>query len=46
MLGCGNTSYDGGNETPASAGDVDVGGTVIELAAGEGITPGAPLEGA
>jgi alpha-tubulin suppressor-like RCC1 family protein len=33
-LGYGNTSRIGDNETPASAGDVDVGGTVTQLAAG------------
>ena len=33
-LGYGNTNNIGDNETPASAGDVDVGGTVTEIAAG------------
>ena len=33
-LGYGNTNDIGDNETPASAGDVDVGGTVIQIDAG------------
>src|SRR5690606_6091322 len=33
-LGYGNTNHIGDDEEPASAGDVDVGGTVIQLAAG------------
>ncbi len=35
MLGYGNTQQIGDGETPADAGDVDVGGTVTELAAGD-----------
>jgi alpha-tubulin suppressor-like RCC1 family protein len=35
VLGHGNMSSIGDDETPASAGDVDVGGTVTQLAAGE-----------
>ncbi len=34
QLGYGNTLAIGDNETPASAGDVDVGGTVTQIAAG------------
>ncbi len=34
MLGYGNTENIGDTETPASAGNVDVGGSVVELAAG------------
>jgi alpha-tubulin suppressor-like RCC1 family protein len=34
QLGYGNTSAIGDGETPASAGDVDVGGTVVQLVAG------------
>jgi alpha-tubulin suppressor-like RCC1 family protein len=37
-LGYGNTNDIGDDETPASAGDVDVGGPVIQLAAGDGAT--------
>jgi cysteine-rich repeat protein len=33
-LGYGNTSWIGDNETPAMVGDVDVGGVVVQLAAG------------
>jgi cysteine-rich repeat protein len=33
-LGHGNSEYIGDDETPASAGDVDVGGAVVELATG------------
>ena len=33
-LGYGNTSAIGDNETPASAGDVDVGGTVVQISTG------------
>ena len=33
-LGYGNTDNIGENETPASVGDVDVGGTVLQIAAG------------
>jgi cysteine-rich repeat protein len=33
-LGYGNTSYIGDNEAPASAGNVNVGGSVVQLAAG------------
>lgn len=35
QLGYGNTSSVGDTETPAAAGDVDVGGTVTQIAAGE-----------
>jgi cysteine-rich repeat protein len=35
QLGYGNTTTIGDNETPASAGDVNVGGTVIQIDAGE-----------
>jgi alpha-tubulin suppressor-like RCC1 family protein len=35
QLGYGNTNRIGDNETPASAGDVDVGGTVSDLAVGD-----------
>jgi cysteine-rich repeat protein len=38
QLGYGNTDNIGDNETPASAGDVNVGGPVIQLAAGHGHT--------
>jgi cysteine-rich repeat protein len=38
QLGYGNTANIGDDETPASAGDVDVGGTVIRLAAGHAHT--------
>ncbi len=34
-LGYGNTTNIGDNETPASAGDVDLGGTVIQITAGD-----------
>jgi alpha-tubulin suppressor-like RCC1 family protein len=34
QLGYGNTEAIGNDETPASAGDVDVGGTVVQIAAG------------
>ena len=34
QLGYGNTETIGDDETPASAGDVDVGGTVVDIAAG------------
>ena len=34
QLGYGNTDYIGDDETPASAGDVDVGGSVVHLTAG------------
>jgi cysteine-rich repeat protein len=34
QLGYGNTNNIGDDETPASAGDVDVGGTVIQISAG------------
>ena len=34
-LGYGNTTNVGDNESPASAGDVDLGGTVIQIAAGD-----------
>ena len=37
-LGYGNSDSIGDNETPASAGDVDVGGTVVQIAAGESYT--------
>ena len=37
-LGYGNSDTIGDNETPASAGDVDVGGTVAKIAAGESYT--------
>jgi alpha-tubulin suppressor-like RCC1 family protein len=37
-LGYGNTNSIGDDETPASAGDVEVGGTVVQLAAGDGAT--------
>jgi alpha-tubulin suppressor-like RCC1 family protein len=37
-LGYGNTNTIGDNETPASAGDVNVGGTVQQIAAGGGHT--------
>ncbi len=37
-LGYGNENDIGDDETPASAGDVDVGGTVVQLAAGESHT--------
>ena len=33
-LGYGNTEYIGDDETPASAGDVEVGGTVVQVSAG------------
>jgi cysteine-rich repeat protein len=35
QLGYGNTSHIGDGEAPATAGDVDVGGVVVQLAAGE-----------
>ncbi|QQR91444.1 MAG: hypothetical protein IPJ88_06870 [Myxococcales bacterium] len=38
QLGYGNTARIGDNETPASAGDVDVGGTVSEISAGSSNT--------
>ncbi len=38
QLGYGNTSDIGDDESPASAGDVNVGGTVIQLTAGESHT--------
>jgi len=38
QLGHGNTNAIGDNETPASAGDVPVGGTVVQLAAGDSHT--------
>ena len=38
QLGYGNTNNVGDDETPASAGDVDVGGKVVQLAAGDGHT--------
>jgi alpha-tubulin suppressor-like RCC1 family protein len=38
QLGYGNTNDIGDDETPASAGDVDVGGQVIEIAAGGDFT--------
>jgi cysteine-rich repeat protein len=38
QLGYGNVNHIGDNETPASAGDIDVGGTVIQVAAGEYFT--------
>jgi cysteine-rich repeat protein len=34
QLGYGRTNHIGDDETPASAGDIDVGGTVIQIAAG------------
>ena len=34
-LGYGNTNIIGDNESPASAGDVNVGGTVVQIAAGD-----------
>lgn len=37
-LGYGNTTWIGIDETPASVGDVDVGGTVVQLAAGNAHT--------
>ena len=37
-LGYGNANRIGDNESPASAGDVNVGGTVLQLAAGDGHT--------
>lgn len=37
-LGYGNTEDIGDDETPASAGDVDVGGPVSQIAAGDGFT--------
>ena len=37
-LGYNNTNNIGDDETPASAGDVDVGGSVIQLAAGDAAT--------
>lgn len=36
QLGYGNTSDIGDDETPASAGDVDVGGTVTDISVGDG----------
>ncbi len=44
QLGYGNTEIIGDNETPSAAGDVDVGGVVAELTAGESHTC-ARLEG-
>lgn len=38
QLGYGNTTRIGDSETPASAGDVDVGGTVVQVAAGGDVT--------
>jgi alpha-tubulin suppressor-like RCC1 family protein len=37
-LGYGNTNSIGDDETPASAGDVDVGGPVVQIAGGNGFT--------
>jgi alpha-tubulin suppressor-like RCC1 family protein len=37
-LGYGNTNHVGDDESPASAGDVDVGGVVVQVAAGLGQT--------
>lgn len=37
-LGYGNTAQIGDNEAPAVAGDVDVGGTVVQLVAGDSET--------
>jgi len=39
-LGYGNTLDIGDDETPAAAGDVDVGGDVVEVAVGSGISAG------